>query len=393
MRLVLGINTLAAYPQGGGHWSVYLQYLLGLRSLGHDVFLLDLLPKSGRPETDHRCIGVFLARMHRWGFRESSAVLLHDPGQPPLISDECVFGVGAARLRETIRHADLLWNFHCSIRPPLLHQFRRKVLLDLDPGHLQVSALSWNLGIDEHDVFLSVGSKIGDTDCEVPRLGHSWQPFLPPVHLPSWQVVLEGASTAITSITQWNWGDDLAFNGRTLSSSKRDAYLRFLDLPRRSSAKFVLAANIHPKDETGDRELLTEHGWTLVHPHQCIRTVTQYHRFIRHSMAELGCAKSVYTALRTGWFSDRSAAYLSSGRPVIAEDTGFSDYLPTGLGLLAFTTLEEAVVAVDDLLTNYAHHQTAARQIAEAHLSADRVLTKMIDFSCEKEGAAASLLV
>ena len=380
MKLVLGTATLAAYPQGGGHWSVWLQYLLGLRALGYEVFLLDIMGTSGCPNSDRRRVGLFLGRMNRWGLAGSCAVLLCDAGQPPACSDGRVFGVEPARLRATIRDADLLWNFHCSIRAPLLHEFRRKVLLDLDPGHLQVTALSWDLGIDAHDVFLTVGSKIRDTDCEIPRLAHNWEPFLPPVHLPSWQV-LQGAPTAITSITQWNWGDDLSFDGRTFSSSKRDAYLRFLDLPRRSPAEFVLAANIHPKDQTGDCELLTEHGWKLVHPHRCIRTVAQYQRFIQHSMAEFGCAKSVFTALRTGWFSDRSAAYLASGRPVVAEDTGFSDHLPTGLGLLAFTNLQEAVAAVDELLINYSRHQKAAREIAEAYFSTDHILSRMIDLS------------
>src|SRR5665811_148656 len=381
MNIVLGSGALAAYPQGGGHWSWYLQYPIGLRALGHDVFWLELLPKSRRSNIDDRRIGVFFARMRRLGFGERCAVLLHDRGRPPLVSDECIYGIGAVSLKEIIRNADMLWNFHCSIRAPLLHEFRWRVLLDVDPGHLQISALSWDMGIDEHDVFFSVGSKINDRDCEIPKLRHNWQPFFPCVYIPFWRVDHPRGQAAITSVTQWNWGDDLPFNGRTLSSSKRDAYLRFLDLPRRCSANFVLAANIDANDVTGDRELLTEHGWTLVHPHQCIRTVAQYQRFIRDSIAEFGCAKSVYTELRTGWLSDRSAAYLASGRPVLAEDTGFADHLPTGLGLLSFTTLDQAAGAVDELLRNYSRHQKAARELAESYFSTEHVLRKIVD-SC-----------
>jgi hypothetical protein len=92
------------------------------------------------------------------------------------------------------------------------------------------------------------------------------------------------------------------------------------------------------------------------------------------------CKINFYTALRTGWFSDRSAAYLASGRPVLAEDTGFSDHLPIGSGLLSFTTLDQAVGAVDELLRNYPRHQKAAREIAESYLSTERVLGKMIDY-------------
>jgi hypothetical protein len=379
MKIVLGSGALAAYPQGGGHWSCYYQYVAGLRALGHDVFWLELLPTSRRADIDDRCIGIFLARMYRLGLGERCAVLLHDRDRAPLVSDEFIYGIETDSLKEIIRDADVLWNFHCSIRAPLLHEFKCKALLDFDPGHLQISALSWDMGIDEHDVLFSVGSKINDRDCEIPRLQLEWEPFFPCVHMPFWRVSPPRGQAAITSVTQWTWGDDLPFNSRALSSSKRNAYLRFLDLPKRCPARFILAANIHPKDVTGDRELLTEHGWTLVHPHHCIRTVTQYQRFIRDSMAEFGCAKSVYTGLRTGWFSDRSAAYLASGRPVLAEDTGFSDHLPVGLGLLSFTTLDQAAGAVDELLRNYPRHQKAARDLAESYLSTEPVLAKMVD--------------
>jgi hypothetical protein len=47
-------------------------------------------------------------------------------------------------------------------------------------------------------------------------------------------------------------GNDIPFNSRSLSRSKRDVYLQFIDLLKRSSAEFVLAANIAPNDKTGD---------------------------------------------------------------------------------------------------------------------------------------------
>jgi hypothetical protein len=306
--------------------------------------------------------------------------LLHDNDQPQLISDEAVFGISSISLKEIIHNTDALWNFHCSIRTPLLNEFKWKLLLDVDPGLVQISAgYRSDLDIEGHDVFFTVGSKINDRDCKIPKLGNNWHSFLPCVYLPLWRVSPPSRQAPITSITQWNWGKDLVFDGTTVNNSKRDAYLRFLDLPRHCSAKFLLAANMHPKDLSGDREILIEHGWTLVHPHQCVRTVAQYHGFIRESVAEFGCAKSVYTALRTGWFSDRSAAYLASGRPVLAEDTGFSDHLPTGSGLFAFATLEQAAGAVDELLRNYPRHQKAAREIAETYLSTEHVLAKMVD--------------
>jgi hypothetical protein len=321
--------------------------------------------------------------MRRWGFGEDCAVLLYDDGQQQLLRKNDIYGAVTTSLKQVIRSADVLWNLYCSIRPPLLNEFKRKALLDGDPGQLQISALDWDLNISEHDVLFSVGLKINDRDCQIPTLGKNWQPVFPVVYIPFWRVTAARTEAPITSVTQWNWGDDFALNGRTLSNSKRDAYLRFVNLPRRCSQNFMLAANIHPDDKTGDRELLLKSGWRLVHPHQCIRTVAQYQHFISNSLAELSCAKSVYTALRTGWFSERSAAYLATGRPVIAEDTGFAEHLPTGRGLLCFTNLDEAAASVDDLLVNYMRHQVAARQIAEVYLSTEVVLPRMIELSCK----------
>jgi hypothetical protein len=382
MRIILGSNALAGYPQGGGLWSIYLQYLLGLRALGHDVFLLEVLRRSPRPELDRRGIGIFLERLRRWGFGNRSALLLYDGEGGQTIGDDRLYGMAIGHLREIIHSADVLWNFHHSIRRPLLDEFKFKALLDLDPGILQISALTRDLDIHEHDLLFTVGLNMSEETCEVPRLGLQWQPFLPPVYLPMWEASpLTTDASAITSVVHWNWGAEFHLDGRIFNDSKREAYLRFIDLPCRCSANFLLAASIRPNDVTGDRELLTQHRWKLVHPYECALTVASYQRFIRDSMAEFNCAKSVYTGLRTGWFSDRSAAYLASGRPVLAEDTGFADHLPTGLGLLSFRTLDQAAEAVDELLANYPRHQKAAREIAESCLSAEHVLERMVE-SC-----------
>ena len=135
MKIVLGSNALARYPQGGGHWSCFLQYLIGLRALRHDVFWLEILPRS-QPEIDHRRIAIFITRMRRLGLAEKCAVVLHDGDRPQVLSHETTYGVSFVSLKETIQETDALWNFHCSIRTPLLHEFKWKALLDVDPGHL-----------------------------------------------------------------------------------------------------------------------------------------------------------------------------------------------------------------------------------------------------------------
>ena len=150
------------------------------------------------------------------------------------------------------------------------------------------------------------------------------------------------------SITQWTW-DEIWYGKRVLSTSKRDAFLRYLEMPRRTGRTFELAANIHPKDTTGDRERLLNRGWKLVHPHRVARSPAIYQAYIHRSRAEFSCPKPIYRELKTGWFSDRSAAYLASGRPVLAENTGFEDHLPTGSGLISFHDFDEAQAGVAEI--------------------------------------------
>jgi hypothetical protein len=167
-------------------------------------------------------------------------------------------------------------------------------------------------------------------------------------------------------------------DNRVLSVSKRDAYLQYIDLPQRAHRRFELAANIDPNDETGDRELLMKHEWKLVHSHKVAPTLNSYRKYIARSRAEFQCPKPIHKHMRTGWFSDRSACYLASGRPVLAEDTGFSEHLPTGLGLLCFRSLEEAVAGVEEIELNYPLHMRAARELAEAHLGHEKQLSGML---------------
>ncbi len=379
VRIVLANNSLAGYPQGGGHWTCFLQYLFGLTALGHQVFWLELLRSTGNRARDHRLIDIFFGRFKRYGFKDRCAVLLYSPQvTEPTLEAGHIYGMTSDRLREIAHDADLLWNFSCSLRQPLLSLFKRRVLIDLDPGHLQVSALTWNMGIQDHHVFLSVGTKLADGDSAVPTFGVEWHGFLPFLYLPQWNAAPDpGKDAPFSSVTQWTW-EYLDLNGRALSVSKRDAYLRYIDLPERVGRSFELAANIHSNDPTGDRELLLKMGWKLVNPHRVARSPSIYQNYIKQSRAEFSCPKPIHRELKSGWFSDRSACYLASGRPVLAEDTGFSEHLPTGRGLLCFNNLEEALAGVAEIDGNYPKHMSAARELAEEYLSSQKWLPSML---------------
>ncbi len=382
IRIVLANSSLAGYPQGGGHWSVFIQYLLGLDDLGYDVFWLELLNSTGDKTRDNYFIRSFFQRMRKYGFSDRCAlILICDKIEEPRIEAAETYGVNHIRIKDIIKGSDLLWNFCCAIRQPLLSMFRNRVLIDLDPGHLQISAMTWNMNIHDHHKFFTVGGKLQDADCKVPRLGLKWNHFLPFVHLPSWGPGADpGTKAPFSTVTQWTWSceEELWYQNRLLSVSKRDAYLNYVELPKHSMRNFELAVNLKPGDRTGDREFLRGHGWNLVHAHIVAKSPSSYKKYIMHSRAEISCPKPIHKQLKTGWFSDRSSFYLASGRPVLAEDTGFSEYLPVGKGLVAFNNLEEAIAGVNEIDSNYTFHMRSARELAEEFFDSRKNLEAML---------------
>ena len=146
-------------------------------------------------------------------------------------------------------------------------------------------------------------------------------------------------------------------------------------VPRLAGEEIEVVLTINPDDP--DIDELTRLGWRIKHPDR-VRTPEMYREYVRNSRGEFSCAKGGYATTRSGWFSDRSQAYLAAGRPVILQSTGFEDLLPTGKGLFAFTTVEEAVEAIRAVLADYPLHSAAARQIALEHFDSDKILRRLL---------------
>ena len=384
MRIVFGDSSTIRYPQGGGHWSWILQYPLALKALGHDLFWLELFASTGSRDNDLRLLREFFARLREYGLDRDCAVMLLQGGldrQDPRESE--IFGKSRERLDEIIRDADVMLNFCCFVRQPLLSKFRRRALLDVDPGHLQVSALSWDLGIADHDAWLTIGARINAPDSRIPKLGVRWKTFDPFVYAPMWRIEPDpGAEAPFTSITQWTW-ETLPFGDGSVSVSKREAYLKYAELPRIARRPIELAANIGDADPAGDRAFLRERGWRLADPHRVTHSPEKYREYIRSSRGEILCPKPIHVELRTGWFSDRSLSYMASGRPVAAEDTGFSESIPTGAGLLAFRDIREAADAIARIDGDYERHRRAAREIVEDRFNWRKCAEAMLSNACE----------
>jgi hypothetical protein len=353
--------------QGGASWAV-LQYVAGLAGLGHEVMLVEPVAPEAL-ERDGRVAGYF-----------ASLPLLE--GRVALLgkgSDETL-GAPFAELREFARGADLLLNISGMLRDErLLDPIPVRAFLDLDPGFNQVWHETGNeMGLDLHTHFATVGLALGSEDCPIPDCGRSWIHTLPPVALEHWPAQ-EGAPRrdAFTSVGHWRSYGSIEYEG--IHYGQRAHSLReLIDLPRRSDSSFQLALGIHA-DETSDLEALRANGWDLLDPDDVAGDTAAYAEFVRGSKAELSVAKWGYVDSRSGWFSDRSACYLASGRPVVAQETGFGAHLPSGEGLLSFSTAEEAASAVAEIEHAPRRHGIAARGIAEEHLDARRVLPRLLD--------------
>jgi hypothetical protein len=369
--------SVAQRPGYGGHAWAFLQYALGFRQLGYEPVFVDRLTtamatdEAGRPSEAAKKAAVkwFLAVMEFAGLEGSYSLLLDDGD---------TVGLDRQELRERISNAPCLVNVMGFLTDPdLLDAAQQLVFLDVDPGFPQL----WReLGQADpfagHDRFVSVGANLGREGCEIPTCGVEWTPLRPPVVLDEWPAT-PTSSRAFTAIGSWRGPyDPIEFDGRVLGLRVHEAR-RFVELPRRTDADFRFALDVDPADQR-DVELMRANGWRLLDPREVAASPAAYREFIRTSGAEIAVAKNIYIATNSGWFSDRSACFLASGRPVACQDTGFGDFLPRDEGLVTFTTIEEAVEAVGRILAGWQRHSTAARQIAEDLLDARKVLSGLL---------------
>ncbi len=363
--------------QGGASWAV-LQYLLGLERLGHDVYFVEpvgeaALRPAGAPLACSTNAAYFRRVLAGFGLERSSALMAAGTRRTAV-------GLPYERLREVARQADVLINVAGMLDDDTLTEdIPLRVYLDLDPAFTQL----WHAtqGIDMrfagHNRFVSVGQSIGQAGCDVPTCGLAWIPTLQPVVLERWPVAGRVTRDALTTVANWR-GYGSIEHGGVFYGQKAHSLREFISLPTLTQESFAPALAIHP-EEGRDLAALRANGWRLIDPARVAGTPTGYRRFVQGSKAEFGIAKSGYVAARCGWFSDRSACYLASGRPVIAQETGFSRFLPTGAGLFAFETIEGALASVEALRGDYDWHARAARAVAEEHLDSDRVLGRLLE--------------
>jgi hypothetical protein len=359
-------GMIAATPwQGGATWAV-LQYLRGLRALGCDVTFVEQVDDCWNDDRADYCARVMddAEMSGRWCL---------------LGADGVSVGMSRSELLAAATRADVLINVSGMLTDlDVLERIERRVYLDLDPGFVQM----WHddgvdMRFDAHTHFVTLADNIGTDSSPIPACEREWIPTLPPVMLDDWTPSDKTTHDAFTTVAHWRSYGSIHRDG-VMYGQKAHSVRGIVDLPRRVTERFQLALDIHT-DESGDLSALQANGWELIDPQQVAKTPAAYRDFVRGSRAELGIAKSGYVTSRSGWFSDRSACYLASGRPVVAQNTGFDRRLPTGDGLFAFSNVDDIEVALEEIRRDPAGHRVAARAVAEQHLGSDKVLTLLLD--------------
>jgi hypothetical protein len=385
MSRIAVLGYIVRGPLGGLAWH-HLQYVTGLRALGHDVLFVedsDDYPSCYDPsrhvvDTDPSYGLRFAAETFErvgagglWAYHDAHAGRW--------------LGPAAGRARGFCESADLVLNLS-GVNPlrDWVAGAPARALVDTDPAFTQIrhladpAARARALG---HTAFFTFGENFGRPGCSIPDDGLPWRPTRQPVTLDAWEVTPGPESGPFTTVMQWDSYPPREHGGRRFGM-KSESFSDFMDLPSRCPETFELALGT----AGAPRELLGARGWRVRDPLALARDASGYQRYIRSSKGEFSVAKQGYVASRSGWFSERSAGYLASGRPVAVQDTGFTDWMETGLGVVPFSSLKEAAEAVARISGDYARHCRAAREIAADCFDAAKVLPALVERALEARG-------
>lgn len=379
-KKIVMLGMMTRIPVAGAVWGA-MQYLIGFQRLGYDVYYVEAHARTPSMLMEHddddssELAAAFIDKVMRrfdlgdkWAFHA-----LHDDGR--------CYGMSESQLQQLYQSADLIINFHGGTVPRPEHSATGRLMyLETDPVELEIELYHKDAQaiafLEPHSSFFTWGLNYGHPDCQVPLpVQFSFKTSCPVVVPDFWQSHVNGAASRFTTIGNWRQGGQVKYQGKVYTWSKHHEYLKFLDLPSRTSQKFELALSSY-NDE--DRCLLEQEGWQVRPSMDFSTDLDAYRRYITDSRGEFTVAKDQNVRLRSGWFSERSAQYLASRRPVITQETGFSNVLPTGRGLFGFSTMDDILAAVDSINSDYASHCRAASEIAREYFSYDVVLPKML---------------
>jgi hypothetical protein len=364
---------LVRYPLGGHSWH-HLQYLVGLQRLGHQVTFFE---HYGWPNSCYDPARNMMISDPSYGIGYTQNLLRRfnlDQYWCYLAEDGTTYGITRARLSRICRESDLYLNLSNINWIPELEQCKRRVLVDTDPVFTQMGLHGLGGPFSRYHVLFTYGENVHRPGCQMPTGGIQWVPTRQPVVLDLWPEAKGNPSGSFTTVMNWTPLGERANDGVTYGQKDRE-FERFFSLPRDSNEPMELAVHA----PLAVRKRLADGGWRMVNPIKVTQDPWVYQNYIRNSRAEFSVAKHGYVATRCGWFSERSTSYLASRRPVLVQDTGFSEWLPTGQGVLAFKTTEEAIDGIHQITSRYELHCRRAREIVEEYFDSRKVLTNLIE--------------
>jgi hypothetical protein len=396
VTIFLGCGFAAKYREGGGNFSVPLQWMLGLRRLKLHAIWLELLPATDDPLADRLKVQNFQRQLQAHGLAGRYCLLYQNPAADTheLDAISCI-GISKRELLDRLAGPNVLLNLAYSIHPPLLLKFERRIFCDLDPSEIFYWMTKMEVGQSYHNEFWTIGLNVNGDDCQLPkpvvaavpaaqatplpRQKPGWKTFYPLVDTKFFHPRPRLRTPKFTTVGQWYWGGAVEVDGEFPDLSKRFAFGPYLDLPARvPEARFELAMNIAADDP--ERERLRLLGWKIVDPHRVARSPRAYRRYLASALAEFTAIKGVDVAWRTGWISDRATAFLALGRPVITEDTAAKRYLPAKSGFRFIQSVAEAEAAVREVLRNWSQLSKQARQCALEIFDSAKNIRRILDF-------------
>jgi GT2 family glycosyltransferase len=381
-RIVV-LGMLTKMPVAGVVWQ-YVHYLIGLERLGCDVYYVEEHARTPSMfmQTEHddgsaraaAFLDTLMRRFDlggRWAFRA-----LHE-------ADRRCFGMSETQLQQLYASADFIINLHGGTIPASEHYATgRLVYLETDPVQLQIELHEQNPTtiefLEPHCAFFTFGENLGAADCPLPVSERfPFKPTRQPVVMDFWSGNPSGPGSVFTSVGNWEqkWRE-VQYRGEKYTWSKHHEFMKVIDLPSRTSQPFELALASYTPEA---REMVEGHGWSVRDAMSFSMDTDAYRDYVAGSRGEFTVAKDQNVRLRSGWFSDRSATYLAAGRPVITQETGFSNSLPIGRGLFSFSTMADVLAALETINGDYERSRRAARDIARDYFSSDVVLGKLLD--------------
>ena len=383
-KIVL-LGAMSKHAVAGVVWQT-VHYLIGFKRLGYDVYYVEahasMPTKFSRSKEDDGSAkaAAFISQVmdrfdlgDKWAFHA-----LH--------ADGVCYGMSEQQLKQLYGSANLIINLHGATIPLPEHSATgRLIYLETDPVALQIELHEKNQPtidfLEPHCAFFTFGENYGNFDCKLPVSDRfHFKPTRQPIVLDFWKSHGNGVGRAFTTVGNWQQlrrYREIYFQGEVYHWSKHYEFLKFLDIPERTKQAFELALSSSSYDEA-DKQTLESKGWLVRDALEFSTDMDDYRQYIANSRGEFTVAKDQNVRLRTGWFSDRSATYLAAGKPVITQETGFSNILPTGEGLFGFSTIEEIADAVEAVNSDYERHSQAASEIAREYFNYDVVLDQIL---------------